>query len=499
MSLNNFLAELKRRNVYKIAIAYGVVAWLLIQIASQIFPFFDIPSWAVRLVILLLIIGFPIALIFSWAFEMTPAGIKRTEDVAPGGAITRGTGRKLDLLIIGVLLAVITILIFRGVHPHVSPSASSIPKKSIAVLPFENLSANQENAYFANGVQNEILTNLAKIADLKVISHTSVMQYKSGIARNLREIGQQLGVAHLLEGSVQRDGGKVRVNVQLIDARTDAHLWAQTDDRDLADVFAIQSEIAKAIADQLQAKLSLSEIAAIEERPTNDLVAYDLHVHAISLIDEASYYGLNTEKNLFQAVELLNQAITRDPAFLLAYCKLAEAHDGIYWNDIDHTPRRLELANAAINSAFDRGRIRARHTSPWLCIFTTATAITTTRGTSLPSRSAECPTTHESLNGVDTSIEDRGAGMKPSATSCRQWSWIRKTVTSSSGPHSLIFVCANINKPERFLIAALPLNQRTITYGYFLVGSTSMSKPIPNHGMPLSKGSSRTTPRHRWI
>jgi TolB-like protein len=224
VSLNNFLAELKRRNVYKIAIAYGVVAWLLIQIASQIFPFFDIPSWAVRLVVLLLIIGFPIALIFSWAFEMTPAGIKRTEDVAPGGAITRGTGRKLDLLIIGVLLAVITILIFRGVHPHVSPSASSIPKKSIAVLPFENLSANQENAYFANGVQNEILTNLAKIADLKVISHTSVMQYKSGIARDLREIGQQLGVAHLLEGSVQRDGGKVRVNVQLIDARTDAHL-----------------------------------------------------------------------------------------------------------------------------------------------------------------------------------------------------------------------------------------------------------------------------------
>ncbi|MBA3831548.1 MAG: tetratricopeptide repeat protein [Chthoniobacterales bacterium] len=352
MSLNNFLTELKKRNVYKVAIAYGVVAWLLIQIASQIFPFFNIPNWAVRLVVLLSIIGFPVALIFSWVFEMTPEGIKRTEDVAPNETITRGTGRKLDLLIIGVLLAVITILIFQRVHPHVSPGVSSIPEKSIAVLPFENLSANQENAYFADGVQNEILTDLAKVADLKVISRTSVMQYKSGIARNLREIGQQLGVAHLLAGSVQRAGGKVRVNAQLMDARTDAQLWAQTYDRDLADVFAIQSEIAKAIADQLQAKLSSSEIAAIEERPTNDLVAYDLYVHATSLLNEALYYGLNTAKNLSQAVELLNQAIARDPAFLLAYCKLAEAHDGVYWEEIDRTPSRLALANAAINSAF---------------------------------------------------------------------------------------------------------------------------------------------------
>ncbi len=352
MSLNNFLTELKKRNVYRVAIAYGVVAWLLIQIASQIFPFFNIPNWAVRLVVLLSIIGFPVALIFSWVFEMTPEGIKRTEDVAPNETITRGTGRKLDLLIIGVLLAVITILIFQRVHPHVSPGVSSIPEKSIAVLPFENLSANQENAYFADGVQNEILTDLAKVADLKVISRTSVMQYKSGIARNLREIGQQLGVAHLLAGSVQRAGGKVRVNAQLMDARTDAQLWAQTYDRDLADVFAIQSEIAKAIADQLQAKLSSSEIAAIEERPTNDLVAYDLYVHATSLLNEALYYGLNTAKNLSQAVELLNQAIARDPAFLLAYCKLAEAHDGVYWEEIDRTPSRLALANAAINSAF---------------------------------------------------------------------------------------------------------------------------------------------------
>ncbi len=332
--------------------AYGVVAWLLIQIASQVFPFFDIPNWAVRLVVLLSAIGFPIALIFSWIFEMTPEGIKRTEQIAPNEAITRRTGRKLDFLIIGVLLVVVAILIFERIHPIVSPSAPSVPDKSIAVLPFENLSANQENAYFADGVQNEILTDLAKIADLKVISHTSVMQYKSGIARNLREIGKQLGVTYLLEGRVQRADGKVRVNAELIDARTDTQLWAQSYDRDLADVFAIQSEIAKAIADQLQAKLSLSERAAIEERPTKDIVAYDFYVHARSWVDEASYYGLNSAKNLFQAVELLNQAIARDPAFLLAYCELAEAHDEIYWNDIDHTPERLALANAAINSAF---------------------------------------------------------------------------------------------------------------------------------------------------
>jgi len=348
VNLNNFLAELKRRNVYRVGIAYGVVAWLLIQIATQVFPFFAIPSWVARLVVLLSMIGFPIALVFSWLFEMTPEGIKLTEEAAPNETMARGVGRKLDLLIIGVLFAVITILIFQRVHPRVSP----VPKKSIAVLPFENLSANQEKAYFADGVQNEILTDLAKIADLKVISRTSVMQYRSGSARNLREIAKQLGVAHLLEGSVQWDSGKVRVNAQLIDAGTDAQLWAQTYDRDLADLFEIQSEIAKAIADQLQAKLSPREIAAIQERPTRDLVAYDLHVHAVSLIDEASYYGLSEAKNFFQAVELLNQAITRDPAFLLAYCELAQAHDEIYWNEIDHTPARLDLATAAIKSAF---------------------------------------------------------------------------------------------------------------------------------------------------
>src|SRR5947209_4540246 len=230
-------------------------------------------------------------------------------------------------------------------------STLAAPEKSIAVLPFENLSEEKANAFFADGVQDEILTNLAKIADLKVISRTSVMQYKTGVARNLREIGQALGVAHLLEGSVQRAGGKVRVNAQLIDARTDAHLWAQTYDRDLADVFAIQSEIAKTIADQLQAKLSPSEKAAIEKPPTADLVAYDLYVRANALREAISFNATRTQENLLQAAHLLEQAIARDPTFFLAYCRLAEAHDLIYFVGTDHTPARLALANTAIQTA----------------------------------------------------------------------------------------------------------------------------------------------------
>jgi len=271
----NFFAELKRRNVYKVAIAYAVVAWLLIQIATQVFPFFEVPNWVVRLVVLLLVIGFPVALILAWAFEITPEGIKRAEDVDLNQSITRRTGRKLDFLIIAVLLLVIAVFAYQRFGPG-QKVAVATPEKSIAVLPFENLSEEKANAFFTDGVQDEILTALSRIADLKVISRTSVMQYKSGTPRNLREIGQQLGVAHVVEGSVQRAANKVRVNAQLLDARTDAHLWAQTYDRDLADVFAIQSEIAKAIADQLQAKLSPNEKKAIEQPPTTDLAAFDL-------------------------------------------------------------------------------------------------------------------------------------------------------------------------------------------------------------------------------
>src|SRR5262252_5672498 len=225
---------------------------------------------------------------------------------------------------------------------------AAAPEKSIAVLPFENLSEEKQNEYFADGVQDEILTDLAKIADLKVISRGSVMQYKSGVARNLREIGQQLGVAHLLEGSVQRAANKIRVNAQLIDARTDAHLWAQTYDRDLADVFAIQSEIAKAIAEQLQAKLSPNERAAIEKPPTTDLAAFDLYTRAKSLLLSLSS---TTQQNLEQAIALLNQAVARDPAFFDAYYQLVYAQGWAYSVYGDHTPARLALAEAALQAA----------------------------------------------------------------------------------------------------------------------------------------------------
>ena len=352
MNSRNFFAELKRRNVYKVAVAYAVVGWLLIQIATQVFPFLDIPTWTIKLVIIFVGLGFPLALIFAWAYELTPEGIKRSEDVAPDDSIVHQTGRKLlgATLAVGLLaVGLLTYQLLRSHSPTPAATAPSNEEKSIAVLPFDNLSDDKQNAYFTDGVQDEILTNLAKIADLKVISRTSVMQYKSGAPRHLREIGQQLGVAHLLEGSVQRAGGKVRVNAQLIDARTDGHLWAQVYDRPLDDVFAIQSEIAKAIADQLQAKLSPSEKQSIDQRPTADLTAFTLYARAKTLILTTSFSALAAQ-NLIQATELLNQAVSRDPRFFLAYCLLADAQSVLYQLS-DHTVARRAAAEAAVQNA----------------------------------------------------------------------------------------------------------------------------------------------------
>jgi TolB-like protein len=345
----NFLTELKRRNVYRAAVAYGIVAWFLTQLTTQVFPFFEIPNSAVRFVVIALAIGFPIAMLLSWLYELTPEGIVRTEDLHPAQAmsIQRASGRILDFIIIGALLLVIAMLIV-GRLPFYRQTGESISQKSIAVLPFENRSEEKANAFFADGVQDEILTNLAKIADLKVISRTSVMQYRGDALRNLREVAQQLGVAHIVEGSVQRSGNRVRVNAQLVDARTDAHLWGQTYDRDLADIFAIQSEIAQKIADQLQAKLSPKEKSAINEWLTSDLAAYDLYLQAKELlfVDPA-----RARENSFKAVQLLHQAIARDPAFLLAHCQLAYAHDLIYFFGFDHTETRLALAETSVRTA----------------------------------------------------------------------------------------------------------------------------------------------------
>src|SRR5881296_1473418 len=356
MNARSFFSELKRRRVYSVAVAYVVVAWLLIQVATQVFPFFNIPNWIVRLVVLLTFVGFPIAVVCAWAFEMTPEGIKLEEDV--DRRIIRKTGRKLTALIVIVAAVAAGVTVFRFLHSQQGieaakqlPLAVAIESKSIAVLPFENLSEEKANAYFADGMQDEILVNLARIADLKVISRTSVMQYKTEAQRNLREIGHQLGVAFLLEGRVQRSGNRVRVNAQLIDARTDAHLWAQTYDRDLADVFAIQSEIAKAIADQLQAKLSPNEKKAIEQPPTTDLAAFDLYSRAKSLLLTANF-SATSDPDLRKAIELLDEAVKRDPSFFDAYCQLAYAHEQLYAiTGFDHTPARLALAEAAVQAA----------------------------------------------------------------------------------------------------------------------------------------------------
>jgi TolB-like protein/class 3 adenylate cyclase/Tfp pilus assembly protein PilF len=272
--------------------------------------------------------------------------------LAPAARRKRAAFRKFLLGAVALLAAVaaITFLFFRYKRPLTIPELA-VPEKSIAVLPFENLSEEKQNAFFADGVMDEILTDLSRIADLKVISRTSVMHYKSGAARNLREIGQQLGVAHVVEGSVQRAGNRVRVNAQLVDARNDRHLWGQTYDRDLADVFAIQSEIAKTIADQLQAKLSPAEKNAIEHPPTSDITAFDLYARAKNLLLISTLSGTG-KADLLEAIDLLNQAIARDPTFFQAYAELAWAHDAIYFYAFDHTPARLGLAEAAVQNAF---------------------------------------------------------------------------------------------------------------------------------------------------
>jgi TolB-like protein/Tfp pilus assembly protein PilF len=271
------------------------------------------------------------------------------------GIVTRGErwlGRNRKLVATGVaclLLGAAVIWFFRG--ELVRMPLFERPEKSIAVLPFSNLSKEEENAFFADGVQGEILTDMARIADLKVIGRVSVMQYKSGVARNLRKIGQQLGVANVVEGSVQRAGNRVRVNVRLVDARTDRHLWGQTYDRDLADVFAIQSEIAKAIADELHAKLSQNERSEIERPATNDVTAFDLYTRAMKLVFTP---GLNASArpDWLQAADLLNQAVARDPSFFRAYCQIAYAHDALYFFGHDHTLGRLAMAEAAVQAAF---------------------------------------------------------------------------------------------------------------------------------------------------
>jgi TolB-like protein/Tfp pilus assembly protein PilF len=324
----SFFSELKRRNVYKVAVAYAVVGWLIAQIATQIFPFLEIPNWVVRLVIVLIAIGFPIALVIAWAFEATPEGIKQTEIADAKHEHSRGK-TWIYVVIIGAAISVALFFVGRyTAGNNASAARTELPAKSIAVLPFENLSDDKGAAYFADGIQDEILTKLASIADLKVISRTSTAKYKSK-PEDLTTVSQQLGVATVLEGSVQKAADKVRVNVQLIDARADSHLWAKTYDRDIKDVFAVESEVAQEIADSLQAKLSPAEAKTIATAPTTDSGAYDLFLKAESEFHNAQV-SLHPE-SFRQAAAWYEQAIAWDPNFALAIARLAECRLNVHW------------------------------------------------------------------------------------------------------------------------------------------------------------------------
>src|SRR5438132_488555 len=321
MRIDNFFAELKRRNVYKVAVAYAIVGWLLVQVATQVFPFLEIPNWVVRLVIALVMIGFPIALVIAWAFELTPEGIKRTEDVDLAASARQPRKHAWILIVIvGAALSVGLFFIGRYTARNTAGAArTELPAKSIAVLPFDNLSRDPDNAFFAEGVQDEILTRLAKVADLKVISRTSTQRFKSAPS-DLREIAKQLGMMHILEGSVQKANDQVRVNVQLINALTDAHLWADTYDRKLIDIFSVESEIAKTIADTLQARLTGSEKQMMAAQPTSDTTAYELYHKGRSLWEKRS------GDNIPKAIAFYEQAIARDPNYALAYAGLADTY-----------------------------------------------------------------------------------------------------------------------------------------------------------------------------
>src|SRR5438477_935603 len=326
----NFFSELKRRNVYKVAVAYAVVAWLLIQAASIFFPAFDAPPWVMKIFIILIALGFPVAVILSWAFEITPEGIKLESEIEPNKSITRRTGRKIVAVTIALAVVAAGLFVYQVVRSRSTSTsrqdasaarteAATVPNKSIAVLPFDNLSRDPDNAYFCEGVQDEILTRLAKVADLKVISRTSTQHFKS-TPDNLPQIAKQLGVTNILEGSVQKASDQVRVNVQLINALTDAHLWADTYDRKLTDIFAVESDIAKTIAETLQARLSGSEKSLIAKTPTVNPEAYELYLKG------RFFWNKRTGDDLRKSIEYLKQAIAKDPGYARAYAALADSY-----------------------------------------------------------------------------------------------------------------------------------------------------------------------------
>src|ERR1700756_3799354 len=329
--MSGFFEEVQRRKVYRVAAAYIIAAGVIIQIGSAVFAAWELPNWAFRLVVVLLLIGFPIALILAWAYDVTPQGIRVTS--TPSVPIARRRRNLIMLIGIGVIISAAA-----GFFLLPRASARKI-EKSIAVLPFQSLSDEKENAYFADGMQDDILTNLSKIGDLKVISRISVMSYRGDALRNAREIGKALGVATLLEGSVRRVGNRVRVNVQLIDANNDEHIWAEDYDRDLTDVFAIQTDLAQKIASALQAKLTPNEKERLDRPPTQNSDAYLLFIQARDYANRPDHFRDESLK----AEKLLEQAIELDPKFATALAELSMVESWIY-HESDPTPARREKA-----------------------------------------------------------------------------------------------------------------------------------------------------------
>ncbi len=357
MNLKHFIKELKRRNVFKVAGVYAVAGWVLIQVAATTFPFFNIPNWGVRFVVGLVILGFPISIILAWAFELTPDGVKRTDEVPKEQSITQATGKKLNHTVIAVLALAVVVLSYKLFFSGKTSVATnkqverqhidslSVPAKSIAVLPFENLSEDKKNGYFADGMQDLILTKLADIGDLKVISRTSTLQFGSH-PQNLKEIGRELGVATLLEGSVQKAGDQVLINVQLIDARTDQHLWAHSYQRVLENIFGVEGEVAETIASSLKAKLDPAEQARVTSVPTHNPAAYDAYLRGVSLETNASdLSGINLE----EVASHYEQAVKLDPDFALAWAHLSSVNSSISFSEINS--QRLARAKTALERA----------------------------------------------------------------------------------------------------------------------------------------------------
>src|SRR6266487_2569039 len=344
VNLPKFSAELKRRHVYKVAVAYAVIAWLLVQAASILFPTFDAPAWTMKVFVTVIALGFPIAVILAWAFELTPEGIKRAEKVSPDESRIRHPGRKLTMSIAVVALIAAGLLIFqftRKTSVTTNPNVGA-DSRSIAVLPFDNLSSDKENAFFAQGIQDEIITTLSKISGLRVISRTSTAHYKSA-PENLPEIARDLRVSNILEGSVQKAGDRVHINVQLIKAETDAHLWAQSYDRQLIDIFAVEAEVAKQIADALSTTLSPQEKARVETKPTDNPDAYVLYLRG----REYQTRPDNFLQDFRSAAHFYEQALALDPNFALAHARLSAVTSQIYhWFEPTEATKRKARAEA---------------------------------------------------------------------------------------------------------------------------------------------------------